>query len=281
MGKNTILVLAILFGLADVASASSPLIIKHYQKQARYTYGAELLDLALSKLQRPYKIIAPEKQNMNEGRGELEVVLGNLDLQWMSTTSEREDKMIPIRIPIYRGIMGLRLLLIQKDRLEEMSQIKSLSDLRKYKGVHGTHWGDLPVYAANNLSVHTHVKYESLFSLLSIGRVHYFHRGLNEIWGEIERYQDSLTIADGVMLYYPLPVYYFVTKSKPDLAQMLERGLRMALEDGSFEQHFLNFHSGFIAKGNLPNRQLIRLVNPDLPEGTPSIDTSWWLDQNL
>lgn len=281
MFKLTTFTSLILFIFSGLAQAETTLVVKHYQRQARYEYGAQLLDLALSKLGKPYQIQAPETQNMNEGRGELEVVAGRLDVQWMSTSNERESKLIPIRIPIYRGILGMRLLLVQDARKQALESVRSIEDLRGFTGVHGRHWGDLPVYAANALPVETLVNYEKLFALLKLGRVDYFHRGLNEIWAEQERHKDSLTIADRVMLYYPLPVYYFVTKSRPELARQIKAGLSKALEDGSFKAHFLDFHQDFIAKGRLDARHLIVLRNPDLPKSTPYIDTSWWLDERF
>jgi len=233
------LVLVIACLNARAAMAEEPITVKHYQYQSRYAYGEQLLDLALSKLNIPYEILAPDRQRMNEARGELEVIEGDLDIQWMSTTSAREAKMIPIRIPIYRWILGLRLMLVQKDRGDEMAQIRSLHDLQHYVGGHGKHWGDLPVYEANGLKVSAHIKYEALFKLLSLGRFDYFHRGLNEVWDEQARHRNNLAIAPDVMLFYPLPVYYFVTSSRPELAKMIEKGLEIALEDGSFKAHFL------------------------------------------
>ena len=256
---------------------AAPITVEHYQTHERYKYGEQLLILALSKLDQEFEIRTPNGPDMNEARGELEVISGSLDLEWMSTTSSRESKMIPVKIPIYRWILGLRLLLVQQERALELSQIQDLKDLQIYTGAHGKHWGDLPVYAANNLKVESLVKYENLFTLLEIGRVDYFHRGLNEIWSEYEQRREKLAIADNVMLFYPLPVYYFVNKSRPELAAQIEKGLMMALEDGSFKEHFLNYHGKFINKGQLDKRRLIPLINPDLPTGTPEIDRSWWL----
>ena len=87
-------------------------LVKYYQVQDRYVYGEKLLELALSKLDSPFMLDAPAKQIMNEARGDLEIVSGDIDIQWVSTTTERETKMIPIKVPIYRGMLGLRLSLI-------------------------------------------------------------------------------------------------------------------------------------------------------------------------
>jgi len=266
-------------GLAP--SNKATMSVKYYQVQDRYEYGARLLVLALSKLEEHFVLEAPATQNMNEARGNLEVITGRLDVQWLSTTTEREEKMLSIKVPIYRGVLGLRLLLANQEKRDVLKNIESIEGLREFVGGHGTHWGDLPIYAANNLRVATHVKYKQLFEMLINDRFDYFHRGVNEIWGELERYKERLSIVEDVMLFYPHPVYFFVSKQRPELAFKLEKGLRFALEDGSFQQLFLDMHGVFIEKAALKTRRLIVLKNPVLPANTPSLDTSWWLPEKF
>jgi hypothetical protein len=88
-------------GLIAGVADNKTLSVRHYQVQKRYEYGARLLTLALSKQDQPFLIDAPETQTMNEARGELEVLTGRVDVQWVSTTTKREATMIPIKIPIY------------------------------------------------------------------------------------------------------------------------------------------------------------------------------------
>ena len=257
--------------------ASSSNTITHYQSQARYSFGHELLVVALSKLDQPYKVHAFSDYSVNEARGEKLLIEGKFDVQWLSTSSFRESKLIPIKIPIYKGLLGLRLLLVTKENKEKLSQIRTLKDLQQYTGGHGSHWGDLPVYAANQLPVHPHAQYKPLFRQLAENRFDYFHRGVNEIWEELARYLDRLDIADGLMLYYPHPVYYFVNKDDETLAAQITTGLNMALKDGSYKHLFLKHHKQMISKSRLADRQLILLKNPILPKGTPTINTQWWL----
>ena len=263
------------------ALSQEKLIVKHYQKQLRYEFGVQLLDLALSKLDIPYEIIVPKNQfknqSKNEARGEIEVIRGLLDLEFMSTTAEREAKMIPIKIPIYRGILGLRLILVTKANRDILKDVLTLSDLRNYTAGHGAHWGDLPVYAENELPVQTNAIYELLFKMLIGGRFDYFHRGLNEIWDEQTRYPNQLVVSEGLMLFYPHPVYFFVTKKRPELAEQIRKGLNISLLDGSFKTLFLEHHGPIIKKANLTSRNLIILKNPVIPDNTSELDTQWWL----
>jgi hypothetical protein len=262
--------------ISSSAWAASPLIVKHYQQQARYEFGIKVLDLALSKLGDEYQIVGPETLLVNEGRGELLVIDGTLDIEFQQTTMQREASMIPIKIPLYRGLLGLRLLLIKPELNDKFKKINSIDDLRQFTGGHGAHWADLPVYAANDLKVTTSVQYRNLFKMLKRGRFDYFHRGVNEIWGELDRHENDFIIADNIMFFYPHPVYFFVGMHRPELAKKIEKGLRIALADGSFKALFIAYFHKTISLSNFASRKLIILKNPLFTSDMP-IDTSWWM----
>ena len=138
---------------------SAPITVKHYQTQARYRFGLDILELALSKIKEKNYIIEGTKDKVNEARGEEFVIKGIYDLEFMSVTQNRLKQMIPIKVPLYRGLLGLRLVLTRKED-KRLSSVSDLPGLRKLVGGHGAHWGDLPVYKANGLPVVTNVDYE-------------------------------------------------------------------------------------------------------------------------
>ncbi len=256
--------------------AGETIIVKHYQQQERYEFGLKVLDLALSKLGEPYQVIGPKTQEVNEGRGEIQVIEGQLDLEFMSATLDRESKMLSVKIPIYQGLLGLRLLLVKPELNEKIKHINSVNDLGQFVGGHGTHWGDLPVYAENNLKVVTAVKYDNLFEMLKRNRFDYFHRGINEIWAELDRYADDFVVADDVMLYYPQPVYFYIGKHRPELAKKLEQGLMAALADGSYQALFQEYYKDMLLRANLGARQLIILENSTVPPTSFPMHLEWW-----
>lgn len=260
--------------------SSENLTVKHYQSQDRYELGIKVLELALSKIDTAYKIQATTEE-INEARGEAQVIDGLLDIEFMITTEDREKTMIPIKIPIYRGTLGLRLLLIKKERQKELQNINNLTQLRKYVGGHGKHWSDLVIYGHNKLPVITNVLYDNLFKQLSSDRFDYFHRGILEIWQEKTQHSEHLTIADNVMLFYPQPTYFFVSKQRPKLAKAIEKGLKKSIADGSFKQVFLDHVGDNLKQAKLASRTLIVLDNPILPNNTPLIDMSWWLPKKF
>lgn len=264
-----------------VCWATDTLIVKHYQNQARYELGIKVLDLALSKLNRPYLIQGANSKDINEARGEAHVIDGLLDIQFMISTKEREKSLIPIHIPIYRGMLGLRLLLVKHEKHDEMQSINNLEELQQHVGGHGKHWSDLPIYAHNQLPVVTNVNYQSLFKQLASERFDYFHRGILEIWDEQKQHSDTLRVADNVMLFYPQPTYFYVSKQRPELAKLIKKGLNIAMADGSFKALFLKYVGADIRRAKLESRTLIVLDNPILPNNTPPIDMSWWLPKTF
>ena len=266
---------------AESLAAEEPLVVRHYQHQERYEFGRAVLELALSKISKPYVIEDPINQDVNEGRGELLLLKNRYDLEWISASDERECKLIAIKIPLYRGILGLRLLLVRKEDHEKISRIKTIQELRHYTGGHGLHWQDLPIYFENELPVHANVKYEALFEQLKRKRFDYFHRGINEVWEEYERHKDSLSIADNIMLFYPHPIYFYVSPNRPLLAEDLKNGLLKSLDDGSFRKLFIKFHGDKINRAQLDKRNIIKLRTPELVNKTPILEDDWWLPKTL
>ncbi|MDM8517311.1 hypothetical protein QUF76_14005, partial [Desulfobacterales bacterium HSG16] len=66
-------------------------------------------------------------------------------------------------------------------------------------------------------------------------------------------------------------------KKNLKLADRIERGLKIALKDGTFKKLFLKYHDPVIKQAKLNGRNLFIIKNPTLPAGTPDPDTSWWL----
>ena len=218
---------------------------------------------------------------MNEARGELQLLQNVYDLEWLTASTERNCKLIPIKIPLYRGILGFRLLLVRKADHEKISNITNISDLRQLTGGHGLHWQDLSIYAANELPVHANVKYETLFEQLKTKRFDYFHRGINEVWEEYEQHKDSLSIADNILLFYEQPVYYYVSPHRPLLAKDLTLGLQRALEDGSYKALFSRYFDHILKRVDFENRKIIKLKSVSSDELEPKLETDWWMPRTL
>jgi hypothetical protein len=283
MGKPYLLITIIMF--FSVNAYCNDLVVRYFQTDQRYSYRIELLKLALDKTvdtDGPYAL-EPETQEMTQSRGLAFLAhRGTINVAFLPTNVEREKTFLPIRIPILRGILGYRVFIIHKDNSRLFSNAETFKDLKKHCSAgFGAQWADLVILAENGIKVVKTAKYESLFVMLENKRFHYFPRGINEAWNEIETFSSKypdLVVEPHLAFYYPYPVYFFVNKNDTFLAVRIEKGLSLALADGSFKALFFKYHKDLINRANLSDRKLFRLKNPTLPPGTPEPDTSWWLD---
>ena len=193
------------------------------------------------------------------------------------TTQERENAYIPIRIPIYKGLIGWRLFLIHAGQQSTFDEIDSLSGLQKLTAGQGHDWPDSYILNNSHIDVMSSSKYERLFEMLNKERFNFFPRSVIEIWDELSaRPHYNLAVEKGILLRYPAAIYYFVHKNNAQLATDIQRGLQLAIEDGSFEQMFLKHNEWLIEKACLNERHIIDLPNPLLPPLTPVHNEALW-----
>jgi hypothetical protein len=82
------------------------------------------------------------------------------------------------------------------------------------------------------------------------------------------------------VLYYPMPMYFWFAKSPQGrrLAERVERGMRIMLEDGSYDRIFAQYQDDKIRRLRLASRRIIRIDNPLLGPDTPFADRRLWFD---
>jgi hypothetical protein len=244
-------------------------------------YAKGLLKLILSKIPEKKYEIDPSVQGNTEARNIQMVEDGQLDIVWYATTNDFEERMLPIRICIFKGLLGYRILMIKTGTQEKFNHIKTIEDLRKVSLGQGRLWADTDVLVANNLKVIKVMQYDSLFFMLDGDRFDGFPRGIHEPWREMAaRPKLALDVEENLLLAYTNPFYFFVNKNNTELAGDIERGFRIALEDGSFDEYLLNdpIIKDALPRANLKNRIIIPLKNPSLPPKTPVDDKSLWFD---
>lgn len=243
-------------------------------------YAKGLLTLALSKSSTKYTL-DEAIPNTSEERMVTMLMENQLDVVWYATTNDLEERLLPIRICIYRGLLGYRVLMMKTGSQHKFDGIKNLADLKRVSLGQGRFWADTNVLTANNLNVVKVLKYEGLFYMLDGDRFDGYPRGVHEPWSEMQRYPKlALDVEKNLLLSYTNPFYFFVNKNNTKLANDIEQGMRMAIADGSFDEYFFNDPTvkDAIEKSNLKNRTLIHLENPTLPPKTPVDDKSLWFD---
>jgi ABC-type amino acid transport substrate-binding protein len=223
--------------------------------------------------------LEPSKHVMVQARAVQELAAGGdqLDLTWTVTSREREALLRPIRIPLYRGLYGWRLLLVRRGDGARFAGVRSLAELAGFRMLQGSDWPDTAVLRANGLRVDTAPSFESLFKMLRVGRGDAFPRGLTEIAWEQPQQAEWFETEPGLALHYPSAEYFFVSPRNEALAALLARGMERLVASGEHERLLLQLHGDAIRAARLRERRVIVLRNPELPEATPLQRRElWW-----
>lgn len=269
-------------GLAAVTISASAEVLKYNQSDSDPNgyYAEKMIKLALSHIDTKYELqVVPG--NLTQTRMVEDTLNNSLDIIWAGTSRDLEEQLELVKIPLYKGLLGHRLLIIRKGDQAKFDQVKNIEDLRKLRLGQGTAWADTKILQANGLNVVKTMKYQNLFFMLDGGRFDAFPRAVFEPFGEVDKHPElNLTVEKRLMLVYKLDFFLFVNKSKQKLARDLELGLNRALADGSFDKVFMSSPSvqEAITKGDLKNRIVIPLDNPLITNQVPVEREELWID---
>ena len=244
-------------------------------------YQLKLLELALDRAGQPYKLERVDL-NLNQFTLQQELRKGKtINVFWMGTSSALESALIPVPIPLFRGLEGLRLSFIHSDAQEKFNQVNTLADLKQLKAAQGVGWADNKILEQAGIATYAG-RYSNLFRLINDGdKLDFFPRGLVEIFAErreLAAQYPNLAIEQHLLLRYPFAEFFFVSPEAPKLAKAIQTGLERAYADGSFMTFF---HENprireALASANLEQRVTISLPNPDMTPLLRSIPAQYW-----
>jgi len=209
-------------------------------------------------------------------RGDPPITIG-----MFTADADLEKFLIPVRIPIDRGLLGYRILLIREEDEARFASVSSLQDLRDVRFGLMPVWDDDPVMRAAGLTVVPGGSHEGLFHMLMAGRFDAFSRGVTEILPEYEhagRGLSGLAVERHLLLHYPLPLYFWFSDNEEGrrLAERVQAGLEKMAADGSLRKMFDEEFGPLFARLDLAHRQVIELPNPLLSGKDPLNDPRLW-----
>ncbi|WP_062569090.1 substrate-binding periplasmic protein [Pseudoalteromonas arabiensis] len=225
-------------------------------------------------------ILTPSKHLLGQSRVLRQIeVGGEINVNWTMTTIEREQRLFPLRVPLFKGLYGWRLLLTTQSQLKQLEQLHTLDDLKTVYFVQGQDWPDTKILRDNGLVVSTSLDYTSLFNMLNKGRGQLFPRSILEVDIEKEMFENDmdLEVLPQLMLQYPSPIYFFFNKNNTDIADAVTKGIKIMRENGVFDRLFYKYNGAAINNASIHTKTIIELENKDLPPLTPVDDASLWL----
>ncbi len=241
------------------AQGASIINVKISKIKPRDKYKIQLIKLFLKKAKVPFKIFSLN-YFITKSREFEEMKTGKLiNVALFTSVKKYESVLIPIRFPIYRGLIGYRIFFINKNKQNLFKSIRYLSQLKQLTCAQGLNWADSDILQAAGFKV-LRIKYGNIFKMLNKDRgIYYFPRGTYEIFFERDMFSSfypNIVIEKKLMIHYPLGMYLYISPNTPKLAKALKKGFKEALKDGSLKR----LQEGYII-GNYTIKKILKFAN--------------------
>lgn len=211
---------------------------------------------------------------------ELKLAQGRINVLAHATSPAVEQQFLPIRIPIDKGLLGLRVFLVRAADLPRFAAVRSVQDLRAMRAGLGKDWADVNILRAAGIPV-VEGTFERLYSMLMAGRFDFYSRGVDEAPRELSEAQGrypGMALEPSLMLQYPLPRYIFVRRDAEgeQLARRIKAGLESMVQDGTLNALFRKHKGPVIERCGLDKRRVLTLHHPGISPDTPLNRPELW-----
>ena len=201
------------------------------------------------------------------------------DLTWLVSSRKRERDLVAVKIPLLKGLFGLRVPMIHSDSKQLFDDMQGEVELQQLTGGLGHDWPDTKILQHNGYNILPIVNFRALFDLLSTKKIDYIPRSVAEIYDELAMEGNGNLISyPNVLLHYPSPIYFFICPDKKELAERIKTGLKIAIEDGSFDEVFRSSreYKAFERLKEQEIKDVFEQVNPELDnDQLPEYKNSW------
>ena len=259
--------------LAKTAAVTQVKLWNGNKTQSRQQYEREVLEAALKATKQShgkwnlqedltdYPLAADEASVFrSKGFDIFGTVAGNTKLA--------DEKKTLIPLPLMKGLLGYRILIIRAADKEKFAGIKSAQQLQQLRlGIPST-WADAELFRQNGYKVEEKGSFDDLFTRLENNEFDYVSFGANEVAGVFtERAAKSgkLIVDSSLLVYYPFPLVFYVNPNNPELAQRVTQGLKTITANGKLDKIFNRYFGADLKALNLQDRTKITLKNPILP----------------
>lgn len=179
------------------------------------------------------------------------------------------EKKILIPLPLMKGLLGYRILIIRAADKEKFAAIRSAQQLQQLRmGIPAT-WADAELFRHNGYKVEEKGSFDDLFARLENNEFDYVTFGANEVTGVFnERAAKSgkLMVETSLVVFYPFPLVFYVNPEKKVLAERVAQGLQIISGNGELDKIFNRYFAADLKTVDLPARRMIALKNPILPD---------------
>lgn len=282
--KRLLVICTVFFSVNALSASWQITYPRHLENSSKIDeYPIQVLALALEQTGVKYQL-NPSENILSKGKALVRLQDNReINIVWGMTNPQREKDLLPIRIPIFKGLIGWRLLLIRQDMAGRFKYIQELEHLVKLAPLQGRDWPDTKVLQSNSFDVVTERSQSALMKMLGNAQGDFYPRSIIEIWDELDKSQSKIPIQiqPTLGIRYPAAIYFFVNKNSVPLASLIENGLEKAIKNGKFDALFIENYKPYIDKAQLEKRTFYTLKNAFLPEKTPLDRKELWFDGKI
>ena len=194
---------------------------------------------------------------------------------------ELNRRLLPIKIPLKGGLMGLRAGWTNRSNHPQLRQVSDLDELRALVLLQGLGWSDVDIFDRAGLRTFTAAPQERL-RLVDNERVHLFPRGIAELeWEapEVRRTSSDLELDEHLLITYPFAGFFYVSRSNPSLAKAISTGFERVIAEGSYQRLLeeVVFTPWLRRHLKLHKRRVIHLRNPAAGFVFEGVDPRYWI----
>lgn len=197
------------------------------------------------------------------------------------SSPERESKVQSIPIPLLKGLIGLRVMIIRKNDQDKFPISLNIEDFKNIRLGQANDWPDSDILEFNGMSLFRFPNYQTSFQLLNNSRFVGYPRGITEALSEIEENKNfEFVLEKNHLFYYPAPFYFYVNKKNKRLYDRLLLGLNRLIEKGEFDKLLFSDPTvrDALINTNIINRKVHYLTNPLFDNQKVLNDKRLWID---
>ncbi|MEZ7196626.1 hypothetical protein [Pseudodesulfovibrio karagichevae] len=277
---HTLVLLAVLAGTTGTAHAMDRLVLPADTSplDTRWRFPLEVLTRAMMATEDtdgPF-CIGRYRLPMHFDRALAELGDGkSINVSIATASREWDEKALPVRVPIFRGVKSYRLLLVNSQSLDRFRDVRTMDDFRRLKGGVVYQWISEDILDRTGCALVRATSYEGLFSMLAARRFDYIPSSLSDCYREASTRtvkNPDLRVEPTLALYIPCPQFFYVSPAFPGLADRIRRGMAILDGNGTLDRMFHDNFDETIRRADLNHRRIIRIDNPNLPDGIPPED---------
>jgi ABC-type amino acid transport substrate-binding protein len=260
-----------------------PTVVRYYSRGALdslHNYKYELIKLALDITRSQYGDYILDPYGSDPGAPRLAQLINDgkiVNLLWASPgTPIAKANVIGIPIDIMHNLLGFRICFTHQETKSVLEKVNDVNSLRMIKIGQGRNWSDIKIYKHNRIEPITTPEITNALGLLGKKRIDCFPMGATEvlpIFNEQRKHFPYLSIDNNLLIYYDYPIYFYISKTEPELAKRMKEGLLALQKNGEFNALFQRYFAKDLLSLHLNSRKIICLKSPYTNHNTQCQDS--------